>query len=141
MLNFLLLPLLTSLAAQVPDRGTHQLQFQTADGPILYGISIPRGYEPGTPRPLILALHPGGERTPGYGSAYMRQIVAPALNGLEAVVLAPDCPARAWSDPVAERGVMALIQNTLDNYSIDRRRILVVGFSMGGRGTWFFASR
>jgi predicted peptidase len=27
------------------------------------------------------------------------------------------------------------------NYAIDRRRILVVGFSMGGRGTWFMASR
>src|SRR5262245_36628308 len=135
MLNLLLLPLLTSLAAQVPVRGTHQLQFQTADGPVLYGISIPRDYEPGKPRPLILALHPGGERMPYYGSAYMRQIIAPALSGLDAVIIAPDCPTRAWSDPVADRSVMALVQNTLDNYAIDRRRILVVGFSMGGRGT------
>jgi predicted peptidase len=142
MLNLLLLPILAlaPIFAQLPDRGAHQLQLQTPDGLLLYGISIPRGYEPGKPRPLILALHPGGERMPYYGSAFMRQIVAPALSGLDAIIVAPDCPTRAWSDPGADRSVMALLQNTLDNYAIDRRRILVVGFSMGGRGTWFFAA-
>jgi predicted peptidase len=35
---------------------------------------------------------------------------------------------------------MAVVQLALKNYSIDRARILVVGFSMGGRGTWFMAS-
>jgi predicted peptidase len=36
---------------------------------------------------------------------------------------------------------MALLENVLGEYAIDRRRILVTGFSMGGRGTWFMASR
>lgn len=142
MLNlFLALPLLASLAAQLPERGMHQLEFPTPDGTLLYGLSIPRGYVAGQPRPLVLALHPGGERMPYYGSAFMRQIVLPALNGLDAIVIAPDCPTRSWTDPAAERSVMALIQMVLDSYSIDRRRILVVGFSLGGRGTWFMASR
>jgi predicted peptidase len=140
MIKLFLLPLLATLSAQVPDRGAHQLQLETPDGTLLYGISIPRGYEPGKPRPLILALHPGGERMPYYGNAFMRQIVAPALNGLDAIIIAPDCPTRAWSDPIADRSVMALIEHTMEHYSIDRRRILVVGFSLGGRGTWYFAT-
>ena len=36
---------------------------------------------------------------------------------------------------------MALLENVLDNYAVDRHRILVTGFSLGGRGTWFMASR
>jgi predicted peptidase len=140
MTNLILFPLLAALTAQVPDRGVHQLELPTADGPLLYGISIPRGYDPGKPRPLVLALHPGGSRTAYYGAMFMRQVVAPALVGLEPIIIAPDCPTRAWSDPIADRGVMALVKHALDNYAIDRRRILVTGFSLGGRGTWFFAT-
>jgi len=68
----------------VPDVGT-----------ITYGISVPPGVKPGEARPLILALHPGGDRTAFYGSAFARQIVIPALGDLGAIVVAPDCPSRA----------------------------------------------
>jgi predicted peptidase len=137
----ILLPALFSLLLQVPARGVQQLTFDASGVELLYGISIPNRYDPARPRPLVLALHPGGTRMPYYGSAFMRQVVAPALNGLEPIIIAPDCPSRSWTDPESERAVMALIQHTLDTYAIDRRRILVAGFSMGGRGTWFMASR
>ena len=110
-------------------------------GRILYGISVPAGYTKGEPRPLILALHPGGERTPYYGLSFMRGIVSPALKDLNAIIVAPDCPTRSWSDPAAEQAVMALLQNVMKEYAVDRRRILVTGFSLGGRGTWFMSSR
>lgn len=110
-------------------------------GRILYGISIPPGYTSREPRPLVLALHPGGERTPYYGLSFMRGIVSPALKDLGAIIVAPDCPTRAWSDPAAERAVMALLESVMKEYEIDRRRILVTGFSLGGRGTWFMSSR
>ena len=51
------------------------------------------------------------------------------------------CPTRAWSDPAAEKAVMALMESVLREYSVDRRRILVIGFSLGGGGTWFLESR
>ena len=110
-------------------------------GRILYGISIPPGYTSREPRPLVLALHPGGERTPYYGLSFMRGIVSPALKELGAIIVAPDCPTRAWSDPEAERAVMALLESVMKEYAIDRRRVLVTGFSLGGRGTWFMSSR
>lgn len=110
-------------------------------GRILYGISVPAGYTKGEPRPLILALHPGGERTPYYGLSFMRGIVSPALKDLNAIIVAPDCPTGSWSDPAAEQAVMTLLQNVMKEYAVDRRRILVTGFSLGGRGTWFMSSR
>jgi predicted peptidase len=110
-------------------------------GRILYGISVPPGYTSKEPRPLVLALHPGGGGTPYYGLSFMRGIVSPALRDLGAIIVAPDCPARAWSDPTADRAVMALLESVMREYAVDRRRILVTGFSMGGRGTWFMSAR
>jgi predicted peptidase len=138
----LLAAALVLILTQSSPRGVQQLTFPSPDGSqMLYGLSVPSGDDPAQPRPLILALHPGGERMPYYGSAFMRQIVAPALGSLNPIIIAPDCPTRAWTDAAAEQAVMALLQDTLSRYAIDRRRILVVGFSLGGRGTWFMASR
>ena len=110
-------------------------------GTISYGISVPKDYSADEPRPLVLALHPGGTRIAYYGSTFMRQVVLPALGDLRAIVVAPDCPASAWNDPMADRAVMELLRKVLDEYAIERRRVLVTGFSMGGRGTWYMASR
>ena len=119
-----------------------QRAFTSTDaGKVLYGISIPAGYTSREPRPLVLALHPGGGGTPYYGLSFMRGIVSPALKDLDAIIVAPDCPARNWSDPMAERAVMALLETVMRDYAVDRRRILVTGFSMGGRGTWFMSAR
>ena len=58
-----------------------------------------------------------------------------------AVIVAPDVPARRWNSDVADRGVMGLLEEILDRYTIDRSRILVTGFSLGGAGTWFFSAQ
>jgi predicted peptidase len=121
--------------------GVHELTFATpAGGSMLYAISIPRDYDPRTPVPLVLVLHPGGERMRYYGSAFMRQVAAPALSDLRAIMVAPDCPTNSWTDSGSEEAVMALLQDVLGQFNIDRRRVLVTGFSLGGRGTWFMAS-
>jgi predicted peptidase len=132
--------LLAQATTGAPARVQNKTLPSAEAGTITYGISVPANYDPGTPRPLVLALHPGGERVAYQGSAFMRQIVLPALGDLDAIVVAPDAPARSWTDPVADRAVMALLEKVLGEYAIDRKRILVTGFSMGGRGTWFMAS-
>ena len=109
-------------------------------GTITYGISTPGDIDVAKPRPLVVALHPGGERVAFYGSRFMAQVVGPALPELGAIMIAPDCPTRAWGDPVSDRAVMALIDAVRHEFTIDPKRILVTGFSMGGRGTWFMAS-
>ena len=112
-------------------------------GTITYGIAVPNGYAAADPRPLVVALHPGGARVAYYGSRFMQEVVMPGLGELGAVVVAPDCPAqaRSWTDPAADQAVMALVEQVRREYAIDGRKILVAGFSMGGRGTWFMASR
>jgi predicted peptidase len=135
-LSLLLLAPMAVRAADMRD-----LKMPLAGGSeLLYGLSVPDAYKAGQPRPLILALHPGGERMRYYGSAYARMVVAPAAAELGAIIVAPDCPTGAWTDAAADAAVMALLDRIMADYTVDRRRVLVVGFSMGGRGTWFMAS-
>ncbi len=93
----ILLPLFTLVAMlQQPNTpGTYTLSFPVPDfGPMRYALTLPRGYNGREARPLILALHPGGQRFPGYGASFVQQIVAPGLNGLGAIIIAPDVPPR-----------------------------------------------
>ena len=141
MKGFLLLAL-AAVMLQPPVSRFQRLTFRAPDGTkLLYGRAIPEDYDPRQPRPLVVALHPGGERTPFYGDQFMRQIVLPGLAALDPIMVAPDCPTPAWSDPAADQAVMALIDNVMAEYAIDRRRVLVTGFSLGGSWTWFMSSR
>jgi len=133
---------LVAMLQQPTASGTYTMTFMVPDfGPMRYALTLPRGYNPRQARPLILALHPGGERFPGYGGAFVQQVVAPGLNALGAIIIAPDVPTRGWTDAIAERAVLALVRSVMDNFTIDRSRVLVTGFSLGGRGTWFLSSR
>ena len=136
----ILLALLAELLQPSAPR-FQRLTFQAPDGTkLLYGRAIPADYDPSRPRPLVLALHPGGARLPFYGDQFMRQIALPGLAALDPIMVAPDCPTPAWSDPVADHAVIALIDSVMAEYAVDRRRILVTGFSLGGSGTWFMSS-
>ena len=139
----IILPLLLAAMLQQPTTaGTYTLSVPVPDSdPMRYALTLPRGYNGRDARPLILALHPGGQRFPGYGGAFVQQVVAPGLNGLGAIIVAPDVPARSWTDEIAERAVVALVKSVMSEYKVDPSRVMVVGFSMGGRGAWFLSSR
>lgn len=122
-------------------KGLHPLEAEIPGvGRVLYAVSVPDGYDSRTPAPLVIVLHPGGERPRYYGAQFTRRVVEPALRQLRPIIIAPDCPARDWSDAGCEKSVMTLIDDAIRSYNIDRKRVLVVGYSMGGRGTWYMAS-
>jgi predicted peptidase len=53
-------------------------------------------------------------------------------------VISPQCPAGEWwlNEPLHE-----VMSEVLDTYRIDRSRMYMTGLSMGGFGTWSFASQ
>ena len=140
---WLLTTALFSTLTQAPlEPGLHNTSIDVDGvGTVTYGILVPRDYDPQEPRPLVLALHPGGSTGAYYGSQFLRGIVAPALQEWGAIIVAPDAPDRRWANVISERGVLALLDDVMTRYNIDSDRILVTGFSMGGRGTWYLASR
>lgn len=141
MLPLLLLTVSTVLAQPVSPT-LEQRTFRAPDGSqVRYGLAVPGGYDASRPRPLVVALHPGGGGTPFYGDGFMRSIFLPGLRELAPIMIAPDAPGGSWTDSRAEQAVMALMTAVLDEFAIDRRRIVVVGFSLGGRGAWYLSAR
>jgi predicted peptidase len=141
MLPLLLLTFSTVLA-QAASPTLAQRTFKAPDGSsVRYGLAVPRDYDASRPRPLVIALHPGSDGTPFYGDSFMRGIVLPGLRELAPIMIAPDAPGGTWTSARAEQAVMALMTAVLDEFAVDRRRILVVGFSLGGRGAWYLSSR
>jgi predicted peptidase len=130
-------------AAALPTtKGLHRLEADIAGvGRVTYAVSIPDGYDPKQPAPLVLVLHPGGQRIPYYGAEFTRRVAEPGLRQLKPIMIAPDCAARNWADPACEKSVTTLISDAMREYNIDRKRVLVVGYSMGGHGTWHIASQ
>jgi dipeptidyl aminopeptidase/acylaminoacyl peptidase len=128
----------------VPAPGMYNMVLPRGGEPsVRYAISIPRGYSPSTPVPLILALHFGvrdGEST-GAGRALMQSLMAPALSELGAVIVAPDSVRGNWSTPDNEQAVTALLDWVTSRYVIDKRKVAVTGYSMGGAGSWHFAEK
>ena len=56
------------------------------------------------------------------------------------MIVAPDAPEFSWAHPASEEAVLAIVAQVRKELSIDARRTLVTGFSMGGQGAWFFAA-
>ncbi len=144
----LAIPLVASRAAaqavsegQVLSSGLHtQVLLQEPEPEVHYAILIPRGYSPSRPVPLILALHFGvaGGTAAGAGRDVVQILIGPALAELGGIIVAPDSMRGDWSSAENESAVSALLDMALARYAIDKKKMLVTGFSMGGAGAWHF---
>ena len=124
--------------------GLHELTLARAGEPgIGYAISIPPTYSPSTPAPLILALHfgLGNSDSTGVGADLVKGLIGPALEGLRAIIVAPDSVRGNWSTPENERAVNELLNMVMARYAIDKKRVSVTGYSMGGTGSWNLAEK
>jgi predicted peptidase len=106
-----------------------------------YTLALPPEYSPAKTYPLVLALHYGGKVTPFFSFEFLNALVEPALKELEAIFVAPDCPAMGWTNATSEEAVLELILLCMETYRIDPDRVLILGFSMGGLGTWYMVGR
>jgi len=144
----LLLPVLADAQAgddsAVLTPGLHTQTLPRADEPTIhYAISIPRNYSRSTPVPLILALHFGvGDRNAsGAGRDVVQILIGPALAELGAIIVAPDSLRGDWSTSENEKAVKDLLDMVMARYSIDKKKVVVTGYSMGGAGAWHFAEK
>ena len=80
-----------ALVAQSVSPTFERRTFKMPDGSTgRYGLAVPGDYRASSPRPLVIALHPGGGGTPYYGDQYMRTIFVPRHEDLfsAAIVMA-----------------------------------------------------
>ena len=137
--------------------------YRTSAGAVLpYRLFVPDGYDPKRKYPLILVLHGASSRgsdnqqqmSDSDGARYWAS--GPVQSLQQAFVVAPQADpkyaptwVRAWRPPAAQdpkrpeplEMSVDLIDTLGEEFSIDRSRLYVVGYSMGGFGAWLAASR
>lgn len=118
---------------------THQVKLN-------YLLHLPPGYghEPNKRWPFILFLHGLGER--GDHISHLDRL---KLHGLPKllderadfpfIVASPQCPGGSWW-PHEVDGLNTLLDNVMEQYAVDGRRVYLTGLSMGGFGTWSLAT-
>jgi predicted peptidase len=102
-----------------------------------YLLFLPRDYALQKSRrfPLILFLHGAGER--GTNLARVRVHGPPKIvqdkPDFPFIVVSPQCPpGQRWDNDL----LVALLDQAVKEYRVDRKRVYLTGLSMGGFGTW-----
>ncbi len=121
-----------------------QRELKTGARSVTYGTLVPKAPPPEGGYPLIVGLHYGTTQEPGlspyFGLGYVGQLVFPALEALNAVIVAPDAPEFSWAHPDSEAAVLAVVAQVKKDHPTDAKRTLVTGFSMGGSGAWYLGA-
>lgn len=131
-----------------------------------YRLLLPQNYDPHNKYPLVIFLHGSGER----GNDNEKQLTHGAALFLKdenrtafpAIVVFPQCSQRSFWSNVKITGagkdrsfeftaggaptfpmqlVMELTKELFDKYSVQRKKVYVIGLSMGGMGTFELVNR
>ena len=104
-------------------------------------VRLPSGYGPDRRWPLIVFLHGSGERGVDNQSQLLHGVHH--FAGLEAIVVAPQCPREdSWGGtwfggPTrSQAAVIELVAMLRLRQTVDPRRVVLVGASMGAIGGW-----
>ncbi len=106
-----------------------------------YLISYPKGFQKEKQYPLVIFLHGAGGRVETTEVLRNNDHFLRVKNNQDAkgfILLAPHCKCGDWNEwmPVLIR----LVETVRELPAVDKTRVHVTGVSMGGYGTWEFAS-
>ncbi|MEP1078498.1 prolyl oligopeptidase family serine peptidase [Leptolyngbya sp. PL-A3] len=111
-----------------------------------YQVYVPREFQRSTKWPVILALHGGGE----YGSDGIRQTAVGLASAIRrfpdrvpAIVVFPQAHVNGEPGWQGTAGLVALaaLDKAIAEFSGDSSRVYLTGYSAGGNGSWYLASR
>ncbi len=121
--------------------GMYNLTTQVDGQTVSYTLRIPAGYDGHTALPVILCLHFGGQPNEFYGGRFLGLIPIPGFGSLAALLVAPTTAQSGWATPTGEAAAFAALAAVEQHLRVDTRRRVVMGYSMGGRGTWHLAAK
>jgi len=101
-----------------------------------YGLVIPDDLDLSKPAPLYVWLHGRGDKAVDLQFIQQRLTSAGQIRPAGAIVLHPFGRYCNGFKSAGEVDVFEAIDATARQYKIDRDRIVLIGFSMGGAGVW-----
>jgi len=108
-----------------------------------YFLYLPKDYDRCSDKkwPLILFLHGAGERGDDLEAVKKHGIpkIVAKDDAFSFIVVSPQCPENTlWGDHF--EALDALLKEMGTTYSVDPDRVYLTGLSMGGYGSWHFAT-
>ncbi len=110
-----------------------------------YQVYVPAEWSKDKKWPVILFLHGAGER--GEDGLLQTQVgIATAIRTraerFPCIVVIPQCRKNIWwTEPMMEAQALKALDQSMKEFRGDPDRVYLTGLSMGGYGTWGFASR
>ena len=104
-----------------------------------FRVIIPEGASSSNKMPLVMRLH-GGARS-GHAEAHKSTdcLVVPGFEDIDAYIISPNSSGSFWYDKPNIVQVLALLDLAKENLHIDKDKVVAMGYSDGGNGSWFFA--
>ena len=133
-------------AQTTPYPSEYQLRERTSSGgeTLKHVVYVPRNVEPGRKYPLVIYLHgrcdecTTNERILKESGLQWWHDYDRDVQKEPTFLLAPVGGTGGWSSLARSRAVFEIMDGLLDEFPIDRQRIYLMGFSMGGMGIWNF---
>jgi len=101
-----------------------------------YGLVIPENLDQSRPVPLYVWLHGRNDKLTDLAFIHERQRQAGQIRPDGAIVLHPFGRSCLGWKSAAEIDVLEAVESVAQRYPIDRDRVVLMGFSMGGAGAW-----
>lgn len=131
-------------------------RLEAADEIMPYRLYVPTAYSARKPMPLVIALHGLGATEDSFFEAYgstlpklaeqRGYIIAAPLGyrvdgGYGVALGGGNDPAAVRSRALSEQDVLAVLAEVRKRYTVDDKRIYLMGHSMGAIGTWAIAAK
>jgi acetyl esterase/lipase len=119
--------------------GFHLRTLKAPDGDRKYTLYLPTSYDGSKTFPVILFLHGAGER--GQDGVKCAQVgLGPAVynnpEAYPAIVIFPQAR-QSWAANSADsKAALTALDEVLEGFKGDPKRVILTGLSMGGRGSW-----
>lgn len=101
-----------------------------------YGLVIPEKLDLSKPQPLYIWLHGRGDKATDLHFIHERSTKTGQISPDDAIVVHPFGRQCIGFKSAGEIDVMDVVEEVKKHYNIDDRRIVLMGFSMGGAGCW-----
>lgn len=132
----------TLLAAGPPTEFQKREAAISGADPLKYLVYVPRQLESGQRYPLVIYLHGSCKECLTHERIMLEsglQIWHDYERNVQrepTFLFAPAGGTGGWTREPRRAKILELIDGLLEEFPIDRRRIYILGFSMGGAGTW-----
>ncbi len=115
-------------------------------GGMRYGLCVPSEYK-NESIPMIVWLHGSGEVGGSFstlkGSGLLnvvRDWGSTGLKDIPAIIIAPQLGSGNWSNQNAINGVKAIMDDVMSQYNINKKKVSLIGHSLGGSGVYYIAA-